>query len=197
MKIRLFVAFLWVVWACQSPQTAIPNVLVSIDTDSTLRFENGLLLQQNKPFSGYVVSYYSSQKLRLKEAYLLGKAESVHQKWYENGQLQEQRSYLNNHKHGIHRGWWPDGKLKFEYSFLNDMAIGTHKEWYDNGRLFTRSTYNQQGQPEGVQQMWYNTGQIKANYVVKNGRRFGLLGAKGCMGENDKERTGLFKQANH
>lgn len=196
MKIKVFSAFLWVVWACQSPQTTIPNVLANMDEDSTLRFENGLLLQQNKPFSGYVVSYYSSQKLRLKEAYLSGKAENIHQKWYENGQLQEQRGYLNNHKHGIHRGWWPNGKLKFEYNFLDDVAIGTHKEWYDNGQLFTRSTYNQQGQPEGVQQMWYNTGQIKANYVVKNGRRFGLLGAKGCMGENEKERTGLFKQVN-
>lgn len=196
MKIIVAIAFVWAFMACQSPQTAIPNVLANADTDSTLRFENGLLRQQNKPFSGYVVSYYSFQKLRLKEAYLSGKAEKIHQKWYENGQMQEQRGYLNNHKHGIHRGWWANGKLKFEYRFADDVATGVHQEWYDNGQLFTRLTYDKQGQPEGSQQMWYNTGQIKANYVVKNGRRFGLLGAKGCMGENEKERTGLLKQAN-
>jgi antitoxin component YwqK of YwqJK toxin-antitoxin module len=196
MKIIVAIAFVWAFIACQSPQITIPNVWVKVEADSSLRFENGLVLQQNKPFSGYIVSYYSSQKLRLKEAYLSGRAENVHQKWHENGQLQEQRGYLNNHKHGIHRGWWPNGKLKFEYNFADDVATGVHQEWYDNGQLFTRLTYDKQGQPEGSQQMWYNTGQIKANYLVKNGRRFGLLGAKGCMGENEKERTGLLKQAN-
>ena len=44
-------------------------------------------------------------------------------------------------------------------------------------------------QPEGLQQLYFASVKIKANYVIKNGRRYGLLGAKGCMGENEKRET--------
>lgn len=66
--------------------------------------------------------------------------------------------------------------------------------------VFKRTTlfifnYNSQGQPEGKQKMWFANGQVKSNYVMKNGRRFGFLGAKGCMGEGEKKQIGLsFKK---
>ncbi|MFN8343903.1 MAG: toxin-antitoxin system YwqK family antitoxin [Spirosomataceae bacterium] len=182
--------------ACQSPQLTVPDVFIDADKQPDLHFENGLLWHKNHPFSGYVLRFSASGKRLSKEAYVAGKAESVHEKWDENGRLLEQRGYVNNHKHGIHRGWWPNGNRKFEYHFADDLPIETHSEWYVNGQLFTRFNYDRLGQPEGSQQMWYSTGQIKANYVVKNGRRYGLLGAKGCMGENERARTQLFEMKN-
>ncbi|WP_051398316.1 sigma factor [Runella limosa] len=110
----------------------------------------------------------------------------IYRKWYENRQLAEQRTYHKNHKNGLHKGWWPNGIPKFDYHFSEDVATGTHHEWFENGQMYSLSTYNNEGQPEGKQQMWYVNGQIKANYVIQNGRRFGLLGAKGCMGENER-----------
>ena len=196
MKQCIFLVLIFIFGACYSPQLTVPDVSADADKDADFRFENGLLLHRNQPFSGYAERFYASGQRRSKEAYIAGKAENIHKKWDENGQLLEQRSYLNNHKHGIHRGWWPNGNRKFEYYFIDDIPIETHSEWYDNGRLFTRFSYNRFGQPEGSQQMWYNTGQIKANYVVKNGRRYGLLGAKGCMGENERARTQLFENGN-
>jgi hypothetical protein len=33
----------------------------------------------------------------------------------------------------------------------------------------------------GQQRMWWPDGTLRANYVVRDGRRYGLLGAKGCV----------------
>ena len=32
-----------------------------------------------------------------------------------------------------------------------------------------------------MQQFWYNDGEIKSNYIIKNKRRYGLLGTKNCV----------------
>ena len=37
------------------------------------------------------------------------------------------------------------------------------------------------GYEEGSQKAWWQNGVIRANYVVKNGRRYGLIGLKLCM----------------
>ena len=31
--------------------------------------------------------------------------------------------------------------------------------------------------------MWQEDGTARANYVVREGRRYGLMGAKGCVGD--------------
>lgn len=184
---------IWVgLMGCQPSKVTIPdNVIDLAKEEAKFRFYNGILLYHNKPFSGYLVVHFPSKKIFTKEGYWQGKAEGVHQKWYENGQLAERRTYHKNHKNGLHRGWWPNGTPKFNYHFLKDVATGTHHEWFENGQMYSLSTYNSEGQPEGKQQMWYMDGQLKANYVIQNGRRFGLLGAKGCMGDNERDVTSI------
>ena len=41
------------------------------------------------------------------------------------------------------------------------------------------------GKEQGSQKVWYNNGKIKSNYVVKDGRRYGLLGTKNCTNVKD------------
>ncbi len=64
--------------------------------------------------------------------------------------------------------------------FNNDLPIKRHCQWYRSGKLYSLFEYNNAGQPEGAQQLWYEDGSVKSNYVVKDNRRFGFLGAKGC-----------------
>ena len=78
---------------------------------------------------------------------------------------------------------YKNGFKRFEYLVEKDIPVGIHQEWYANGQIFSLLTYNDEGQPNGIQKMWFENGKIKANYVVKNGKRFGFLGAKGCVGE--------------
>lgn len=168
----------------------VPEVEV-VATDSILTVQQGVLYAQAKPFSGFVVEKYNNGKPASKSGYLDGKLEGKQQKWYADGAIMEVRFYKDNRKTGSHRGWWPNGRPKFEYIIQDDIPQGEHHEWYDNGQMYALATYNATGQPEGKQQMWYITGQIKANYIIKDGRRFGFLGAKGCMGENEKKQTGF------
>ncbi len=158
-------------------------------SDSTLSTQQGHLYLKDKPYSGFVISRYANGKLASKNSYLNGKLEGKQEKWYQNGDLQEIRFYETNRKVGKHEGWYQNGQKRFEYFINNDVPVKIHREWYENGQLFTFNTFNDAGQPEGLQQMWFENGKIKANYVVKEGRRFGLLGAKGCMGKREIKTT--------
>jgi antitoxin component YwqK of YwqJK toxin-antitoxin module len=46
------------------------------------------------------------------------------------------------------------------------------------------------GHEDGQQQWWYDNGKIKANYIIKNGRRYGLRGTKKCINVSDS----IFKK---
>ena len=193
---RFFLFFGVFLGACTHPSNEIESVAVVpkieiLVSDSTLSMQQGLLYLKDKPYSGLVISRYSNGKLASKNGYLSGKLEGKQEKWFENGALQEIRFYKTNRKVGKHESWYQNGQKRFEYFINNDVPVKTHREWYQNGQLFTYNTYNDAGQLEGLQQMWFDNGKIKANYVVKNGRRFGFLGAKGCMGKREIKTTQL------
>lgn len=83
-------------------------------------------------------------------------------------------------------GWWSNGNQKFIYHFSDGLQKGVSKEWFESGQLL-REMHYANGQEEGSQKMWNEDGSIRANYVVKNGRRFGLIGLKNCKSVNDEE----------
>jgi hypothetical protein len=187
--------------SCEKISPKIKKIPVEIPakfvllTDTTLTERQEILFYAQKPFSGFVIGKHLNDKLASKNGYLNGKLEGKQAKWYPDGTTMEIRFYHDNRKIARHTGWWENKQMKFEYFIENDIPIKTHREWYPNGQLFSLSNYSKEGQPEGEQKMWFENGQIKANYVIRDGRRFGFLGAKGCMGENEKKQTGLnFKK---
>ena len=64
------------------------------------------------------------------------------------------------------------------------MYEGERKEWNNEGNLIYLATYKK-GQEEGPQKLWYDNGKIRANYIIKNGKRYGLLGTKNCKNVSD------------
>ncbi len=174
----------------QKEPVAIPKTELLADNKG-FGWQQDILFFKRKPYSGYVLEKYPNGHKATLNAYFRGKLEGIQQKWFENGAKMEVRHYAENRKVGTHEGWYENGQKRYEYFIENDIPIKTHREWYQSGQLYSLFNYNNQGQPEGTQQMWFATGQIKANYVIKNGRRFGLLGAKGCMGEGEKKLSDL------
>lgn len=77
---------------------------------------------------------------------------------------------------------WPNGHVRIVETFHQGVLEGKLREWLPDGTLFREQNYRH-GQEEGRQRMWYADGTLRANYVVKSGRRFGLMGAKGCTGK--------------
>lgn len=96
----------------------------------------------------------------------------------------EYREFRNEMKNGRQVAYWDNGKKRFEFVAINDAYEGELKEWDYNGKLFHLAHYIN-GQEEGVQKLWYENGKIRANYIVLNGRRFGLLGTKNCRNVSD------------
>jgi antitoxin component YwqK of YwqJK toxin-antitoxin module len=115
---------------------------------------------------------------------------SVERTWHDNGQLSEARMYVNGKEEGTHRGWWPNGTPKFEYVYHNGLLDGVSREWFPSGALFREQHYSA-GHEAELQRMYWEDGRVRASYVVRDGRRFGLMGAKGCVTRADSLARGL------
>lgn len=98
---------------------------------------------------------------------------------YADGRLMWERQYVGGREEGTHRGWWPNGARKFVYTYHDGVLEGTAFEWYADGRPFRVATYRR-GHEEGPQRMWDSAGLLRASYDVREGRRYGSIGAMGC-----------------
>ena len=163
--------------ACQFNESLI------VDGDSKeLSKSKNLILYKNVNFTGDLVYYYDSNKTKpqIKCSYKNGLKEGLEEIWYDNAQLNSKRFYNKGIKVGEHKGWWENGNSKFYYHYNHKGEYtGKVKEWYFNGTPYKEFTYLK-GNEEGSQKLWKQNGNIKANYVVINGERFGLIGLKKC-----------------
>jgi hypothetical protein len=142
------------------------------------------LVLKGVKFSGYVYHLYDSKDTAFLFSYLDGLSEGVQKKWYENKVLMEVRSYHRGKKNGRQITYWDSGRPKFTFMAVNDANEGEMKEWDDKGNLSHLGHYKN-GQEEGEQKMWYSNGKIRSNYIIRNGRRYGLLGTKNCINVTD------------
>ena len=151
----------------------------------TLKTKKGITFNQGIPFSGIVIQYFSDSPdtLTVKQ-FRKGKADGTWKRFYVSGNLNEIRHFANGEKTGDHKYFYPSGQLQFHYQLEGDMYHGFKKEWNPQGSLIAHQNYLN-GHEEGPQQLWYNNGKIKSNYIIKNGRRYGLLGTKNCINVKD------------
>lgn len=165
-----------ILFGCSKPDTSLTiNAL-----NTNLILDNGVLLYNDKPFSGKLVSYFNNNQLQFQTQYVNGKKEGTEQHWFNNGSLAQERFYTKGKKTGIHRGFWNNGNLKFVYHFNNKGAYnGSVKEWFKQGQLYKAFNYTN-GKENGKQRLWEIDGSVRANYEVVNGERFGLIGLKKC-----------------
>jgi antitoxin component YwqK of YwqJK toxin-antitoxin module len=105
-------------------------------------------------------------------------------KYYPSGQLMENRYFKNGIKVGIMRNWWENGRLQSEYIFIDGEYNGTCREWNNDGLLVREMNYVK-GYESGSQKQWYDNGSYRSNYVILDGRRYGLLGTKNCINVSD------------
>ena len=100
------------------------------------------------------------------------------------GKKQKAGSHVNGKKEGLHEGWWPTGKKKFYFTAYDNEYNGEFYEWYASG-LLGKAFHYKAGKEEGSQRLWWDNGTVRANYVVKKGKKYGLLGIKICMNPYD------------
>ena len=106
-------------------------------------------------------------------------------KYYSEGVIKEERVFKNGKKVGLYKGFYNDGSKNFIYTFKKGEYNGTNRLWAKNGQMIEEFNY-QNGQQHGSQKVWYLNGKIKSNYVIKDNRRYGLLGTKNCRNVSEE-----------
>lgn len=174
------------IMGCNAPVPTVPSHSLLINkNEQGLVMQNGLLLINNAPFSGTVYTLFPGTKDTAEIAgYKDGKENGEWKKYYASGKIREKRYFINGQKTGEYLAWWENGNLQIRYFFTADEYDGTCSEWNTEGRLIKKMNYKA-GHEDGRQQSWYDNGKVKANYIIKEGRRFGLLGTKNCINVTD------------
>ena len=107
---------------------------------------------------------------------------TVVERW-PNGRIRRESTYVGEVLDGPSRGWYESGAQQFAYFYRRGISEGEQRQWYPSGRIFT-SFNHQAGHEVGQQRMWNPDGTIRSNYVIRDGKRFGLIGALGCTGKD-------------
>ncbi|QNA45964.1 toxin-antitoxin system YwqK family antitoxin [Lacibacter sediminis] len=186
-KINLL-CLIMILFGCSKPEkkeAKTTSSLVLNMNDARISNKNGIIYFNDQLFSGVIFSLYpSTTDTAASASYLNGKEHGRWVKYYPDRKLYEQRSFENGKKTGVLETWWPNGNKQTHYIFANDEYEGTCREWSSDGLLVKEMNYLK-GYEEGSQRWWYDNGKIKANYIIKQGRRYGLLGTKNCMNVSD------------
>ncbi|MFP5078831.1 toxin-antitoxin system YwqK family antitoxin [Pedobacter sp. JCM 36344] len=153
-------------------------------------YQQDTLYLNRELYSGYIYALHLDGDTALLKRFNNGIEDGITRIWYPGRLLAEERFYEMGRKSYIHRGWWPNGRIKFRYEFKEGEFDGTVVEWYETGKLFKRFHYSK-GHEDGAQQMWWINGIVRANYVIKSSRRYGLLGTKNCVNDADSVFTRL------
>lgn len=161
----------------------VPSVYLN-EKDKGFAKHQDTVYYQGHFFTGYRFSLYPNGDTASVQSYFNGVEEGFQKKWYPGRQLQEERFYINGKKEGTHKGWWPDGKQKFLFTAYSDKYEGEFKEWYASG-LPEKYFHYKNGREEGSQRLWWDNGSVRANYVIKDGKKYGLIGLKTCINPYD------------
>ena len=182
-KILIVLSLVFLQLSCKNTKLVeeTPNISRSMRFDAgDFLNKKGLLYESDTLYSGRLEYYYEDGSISERWTYWQGALEQVAIGWYPGGQNKWMRYYEKGKKEGVHIRRYANGSLKSRACYKADYYEGEVKEWYPNGQLFRKFNYVD-GQESGPQKMWKSDGRIKANYVVRNGRRYGLTGVKNCV----------------
>lgn len=76
--------------------------------------------------------------------------------------------------------FWPNGNLRRAFDLRDGVRDGEYKTFTVDGKPYELKHFSR-GHEDGLQQAWDDRGQLYLNYVVKDGRRYGMVNAKPCL----------------
>ncbi len=161
----------------------IPSLNIN-SSSAHITHQQDRLYFEGQLYSGYIFGLYEDGDTSFITSFFKGKEQGKSETWYPNGQCMEIRLFDCGKKIGRHCGWWENGKIKFEMNYKADLFEGNQREWNEQGRLFKDCNYKE-GYESGAQKYWRPNGALYANYVVRNGRNYGLTGVKNCSNVGD------------
>lgn len=115
-----------------------------------IQFRKGMAYQpnQDKPFTGRVVSRYM------------------------DGQKSEEANFKDGLQHGLFTVWLPNGQMCHRETFKNGKSDGEWTEWYPNGQRWESGNYKE-GKKEGRWTTWDEVGQKSSEGIYLNDNKHG------------------------
>ncbi|MDB5273848.1 MAG: hypothetical protein JWO58_2215 [Chitinophagaceae bacterium] len=169
-----------ILFCSQCHPTKVQQVEYVNEDSVSIAVKLGITRVDDRIFSGVLYSLYPSTSDTLfYMTYRDGVPDGITRQFYTNHQLKELRYFSKGQKIDSCCSWWENGKKRSLAYFKNDEYEGVYSEWSEGGRL-TKEMHYEAGHEEGSQKVWYDNRQIKSNYVIRKGRRYGLLGTKNC-----------------
>ncbi len=165
----------------------IPMNLESLE----LKQDGKYLLYKHQPMEGIVVERYASRQIRRQSHYKNGLLDGKVSSWYQGGQKESMRFYKEGEKEGLHVGWWPNGNIRFEYQFANGLYNGSFKEWYENGKMLHLFEYDHGNEVSAIG--WRDNGKTYINFIVRNGKKYGLTNSRLCYSLKDEQ--GIYQSS--
>ncbi|MEO7311309.1 MAG: hypothetical protein ABIX01_12980 [Chitinophagaceae bacterium] len=156
---------------------AIPSATIHL-TDTAYSIQNGIAMYHATPFSGTAIESFDSRHIKSATQYFNGKQEGTEITYFPNGQQESLRYFTAGEKDSVHNGWWPNGNRRFEYHFNNGQYNGDFTEWYESGKLGRQIGYKNGQELSG--KGWRENGKLYMSYVMRDGRRYGLVNAQLC-----------------
>ncbi len=163
---------------------SIPNDTITI-TNNLLLIDNGYYKLNKQLFSGCIKENYENGGIKALLSIYKGKQEGWTYEYFEKGQPLNKRYYHLGEKDSIHTAWWDNGNIRFIYHFKNGVYNGSFEEYYYSGKPLKKISYNNGNDSCG--KGWRENGKLFMNYIMKDGRRFGLMNAQPCYSlKNEK-----------
>jgi len=161
----------------------IPAVYLH-ESDLRLHIIQDTVFLDKSYYTGFIVGYHPSGDTAFTRGYFNGVLEGAQLTWGDQHILVGSEFYINGKKEGLQRTWWLDGKTQLRYCAIDDLYEGAFLEWNRKGILIKKFNYSK-GQEVGQQRLWWDNGTVRANYEIRNGRKYGLIGLKLCANPND------------
>jgi antitoxin component YwqK of YwqJK toxin-antitoxin module len=100
-----------------------------------IRNEIAYLPDENDPFTGKYVEYYSTNGQKKSEtSYKDGKQNGLFTSWYENGKMKSEANYSDGEVNGLFSWWYENGQKMSETDYIDGKANGVTIEWDENGQ---------------------------------------------------------------
>ena len=147
--------------------------------DPRVRELSGVLTVDGRPWNGQVTERYPDGHVYRVTNYVDGLRDGVQKEYALNNTLHTLSRYSAGKKHGFQEGWYAEGPKRFEANYREGLLEGLQTEWHLNGKIF-RQIFFEAGN-EVSRKILFPTAEVYSNYVVREGRRFGLDGGALCF----------------
>jgi len=172
----------------QGPKLAktIPTYYLT-SNDDRLKLVRDTMFLDGSYYTGFYLGFHPSGDTAIIRGFYNRVPEGRQVVWNEQGVPVSSAFYINGKKEGLQQTWWPNKTPQLRYSTSDNDYEGEFLEWNSAGVLIKQFNYLK-GQESGHQRLWWDNGTVRANYVIRNGRKYGLIGLKICANPNDSIR---------